>query len=43
MRFVGLDVHKRVVQACVLNDDGSQSSMLQVFAILHQQQEPAVW
>lgn len=28
MRFVGLDVHKRVVQACVLNDDGSQSSML---------------
>ena len=28
MRFVGLDVHKRVVQACVLDEDGSQSSML---------------
>jgi transposase len=28
MRFVGLDVHKRIVQACVLNEEGSQSSTL---------------
>ncbi len=28
MRFVGLDVHKRVVQACVLEQDGTRQAML---------------
>lgn len=28
MRFVGLDVHKRLVQACILDEHGSQQAML---------------
>jgi transposase len=28
MRFIGLDVHKRIVQACVLDANGVQLNML---------------